>query len=72
LEGAAEQLSNVAHVQTAHEIEAMHFDRPHADLQNGGDFTVCMSHRNQAKDVALARREEIQFRLVKDRLSLSA
>jgi hypothetical protein len=49
------ELSDVSHPQAPHQIEPVHLDRPHADLQMVGDFTVRESLRHQAKDFLLTR-----------------
>lgn len=34
------ELSDIAHLQSVHQIVTVHFDRANADLKLGGDFSV--------------------------------
>jgi hypothetical protein len=52
-------LRHVSHIQPSHQVESVHFDRAHADLQHLCNLTVRVPDRHQAKDVTLPRREEI-------------
>lgn len=73
MKGSAEQLSDVSHIQSSHQIEAVDFDGPDADLQHIGYFPVRMSDRHQAKNVSLARRQRVEVsRLFTDRFGLTA
>jgi hypothetical protein len=60
LQGSPQQLSNVAHVQSPHQIKAVNFHRSHANLQHVRDFTIRVADRYQAKDVALSRCQQVE------------
>ena len=49
----AEELGDVADVQPAHQIEAVHFNRAHADAQCGGDFPVGLAHGDHLQNLGL-------------------
>lgn len=53
----AKKLCHVSDVEAAHQIEAMYFDGSYADFQLVGDFSVCQSLSDQAKDLLLSRRQ---------------
>jgi hypothetical protein len=56
-ESLSKQLRHVAHAQPPHQIEAMHFNRSHADVQLAGDFSIRHALSHQAEDFLLTRRE---------------
>ena len=60
LQGSPQQLGNVAHVQSPHQIKAVNFHRSHADLQHVRDFTIRVADRYQTKDVALSRCQQVE------------
>lgn len=47
------ELSNVAHLQSMHQIVTMHFDRANADLKLGGDFSVGEAFGNHFQNLVL-------------------
>jgi hypothetical protein len=56
-------LRHVSYIQPSHQVESVHFNRAHADLQYLRNLTVRVPDRHQAKDVTLPRREEISVDL---------
>ena len=49
LEGLAQELSDVPNIESAHQVEAMNFDRPDADIQRSGNLPVGMAHGDQSR-----------------------
>ena len=49
----AEKLGDVADVQPAHQIEAMHFNRAYADTQRIGDFPIGLAHGDHLQNLGL-------------------
>lgn len=73
MQGTSQKLGDISHVQTAHQIEAVHFDGAYADLKHVCDFPVCVPDRHQTQDVALSGCQEFQIDgLVNDRFDFSA
>ena len=73
LKGSPEQLRDVSHVQSPHQVEAVNFYRSDADLQHVRDFTIRMPDRYQPKDVSLSRCQQIEIdRLFDERVGFSS
>jgi hypothetical protein len=53
-------LGHVTYPQASHQIEAVDLDRPDADAQMAGDFTVRQPLRHEAQDSFLARRQGLR------------
>ena len=53
----SKQLRHVANAQPPHQIEAMHFNRSHADVQLAGNFSIRHALSHEAEDFFLTRRE---------------
>ena len=53
----AEELRDIPHTQSPHQIEAMHFNRSHANVQLAGNFSIRHALRHETKNFLLTRRE---------------
>ena len=58
--GLSKELRHIAHAQPPHQIEAMDFNRSHADVQLAGDFSIRHALSHEAEDFLLARRERMR------------
>src|SRR5574340_14789 len=60
LQRLTEQLSDVADLQSPHQVESVHLHRPHADPQATGDIAVGIALRYQFQDFVLPRRQPVR------------
>ena len=54
LECSAEQLRHIPHVQSSHQVKAMHFYGAHADLEHGCDLAIGVPNGDEPQYVSLA------------------
>ncbi len=52
--GAGEELRPAAHLQLAEQVVDVRLDRPNANVELGGNFSIRQAARNQRKDFLLA------------------
>ena len=59
LQRLAEQLGHVADLQSPHQVEPMHLNRSHADIQTAGDVPVGVPLRHQFEDFLLSGSQSV-------------